>query len=101
MGDQNGLLGDAEGAIENMQGSHGEECRDFLTLLDNTLTVGVSAGSGERYGQPHSQPGGSLERAGGGYDKWCSGRLRRGTAVVIRALREVCEDCQRPHGGKL
>jgi hypothetical protein len=83
-----------------MQGSHDEERRDFLTLLDNILTVGVSAGSEERYGRPHSQPGGRLERAGGGYEKWHNGRLHRGTAVVIRALQEVHEDRWRPYRGK-
>jgi hypothetical protein len=61
----NALQGDEEVVIENMRGSHGNDCRVFLTILDNVLTVGESAVSEEQAFWPHSYPGGLLEEAAG------------------------------------
>jgi hypothetical protein len=41
-------------------------CRGPLTISDNVLTVGESAGGEEQAGLPHPHPGGFLEGAGGG-----------------------------------
>jgi hypothetical protein len=45
---------------------HAHDCRDFLTILDNVLTVDKSAGSEERACRPHPPPGDRLEVAGRG-----------------------------------
>jgi hypothetical protein len=56
-GNQTALQGDKEGAIENVQGDHSDDLRGFLTILDNLLTVGMSAGEGGGgqavWSQPH------------------------------------------------
>jgi hypothetical protein len=50
VGNQTALLGDEEGAIENLWGNHSDDRHGFLTILDYVLTVGESAGGGERAG---------------------------------------------------
>ncbi len=90
-----------EGAIKNMRDDHGNDRRDFLTILDNILTVGVWSGGEEWSCRPRCHPGGRIEGAGGGNKKWFSGRLPWGTPAVIRALWEVCEDCRWPYWKKL
>ncbi len=48
-----------------MHSNHNDDCRGFLTILDNVLTVGeVQAG------QTHPRPGRLLEGAGGGGGGW-------------------------------
>jgi hypothetical protein len=44
MGDQTALQGDEEGAIENVPGDCSDDRRGFLTILNNTLTVGCRLG---------------------------------------------------------
>jgi hypothetical protein len=38
--DQTAFQGDEEEAIQNMPGDHSDDRRNFLTFLDNVLTVG-------------------------------------------------------------
>ncbi len=47
MGDQTALQGDEEGAVENMQGDHSDDCSGLLPILDYVLTVSESAGGKE------------------------------------------------------
>ncbi len=54
---QTALRGDEEGVIQNVPGNHSDDRGGFLTILDNVLTVGDSAGGEERAGQPAPQPG--------------------------------------------
>ncbi len=51
------------------RGGPGDDRCNFLIMLDNVLTVGVSAGGEEQSGRHHSHPGGGgcLEGAEGGY----------------------------------
>ncbi len=56
---QTALRGDKEGVIQNVPGDHSDDRCGFLTILDNVLTVGDSAGGEEWAGQPQPQPGGS------------------------------------------
>jgi hypothetical protein len=48
VGGQTALRGDEEGAIEYAQGNHSPDCRVFLTILDNIVSVGESGGDEER-----------------------------------------------------
>jgi hypothetical protein len=61
VGDQNALQGEEEGAIENMQASHGHDRHGILTIFDNILTVGE-----QRADRSHPHPEGLLGGAGGG-----------------------------------
>ncbi len=53
VGDQTALKGDEEGTIKNMRGNHSDDRLGFLTIWDNVLTVGESAGDEEQAGLPH------------------------------------------------
>ncbi len=48
VGCQTALRGDEEGAIEYAQGNHSPDRCVFLTILDNVVTVGESAGVEEQ-----------------------------------------------------
>jgi hypothetical protein len=54
---QTALRGDKEGVIQNVPGDHSKDRHGFLTILDNVLTVGESAGGEERAGRPEPQSG--------------------------------------------
>jgi hypothetical protein len=41
--DQTALRENEEGAIQNVTGDLRDDCRSFLTILDNVLTLGGSA----------------------------------------------------------
>jgi hypothetical protein len=75
MGDQTTLQGDEERAIENVREDHSDDCRGFVPISDNILTVSESAGGEEQAGHPQSHPGGLLDRAGQGYEKWHCGKF--------------------------
>jgi hypothetical protein len=47
-----------------VRGGHGDHRRAFVTILDNILAVGESAGSEERSGQPHLHQGNLPEGVG-------------------------------------
>ncbi len=64
MGDQTALLGDEEGAIQDMQGSHSDGRRGSLAFLDNVIIVDKSAGGEEQAGRLHSHSGGLQEGMG-------------------------------------
>jgi hypothetical protein len=66
VGDQTSLQMNKEGAIQNMTGDLSDDRRGFLTILDNVLTVGVSARGEERSRRPQPQSAGLPEGAGGG-----------------------------------
>ncbi len=66
VGDQTALRENEEGAIQNVTGDLSDDCRGFLTILDNVLTVGVSARGKERSRRPEPQSAGLPEGAGGG-----------------------------------
>ncbi len=57
VGNQTALQENEEGAIQNVTGELSDDRRGFLTILDNVLTVGVSARGEERSRrpQPHQQ----------------------------------------------
>jgi hypothetical protein len=86
VGDKHDLQGGDVGVIENVQGSHGDDCRGFLTILESVLTVGKSAGCEERAGRPHPDFRRPPRRSGRGCKKWHCGVLHRGTTAVIQAL---------------
>jgi hypothetical protein len=44
LSDQTALRGDEEGAIQNLPSDHSDDRHSFLTILDNVLNVGGSAG---------------------------------------------------------
>jgi hypothetical protein len=52
VGDQTALQENKEGAIQNMTGDLSDDRSGFLTILDNVLTVGVSARGKERSRRP-------------------------------------------------
>ncbi len=83
---QTALLGDEEGAIQDMRGGRSYGRRGSLTFLDHVLIVEESAGGKEQAGQPHSCSGGLLEELRWGYEKKHGGKLRRGAPALIRAL---------------
>ncbi len=64
--DQTALRENEEGAIHNVTGDLSDDCRGFLTILDNILTVGVWAGGKKRSLRPQSRSAGLPEGAGGG-----------------------------------
>ncbi len=45
LSNQTALQGDEEGAIQNVPGDHSDDRHSFLTILDNVLNVGGSAGA--------------------------------------------------------
>jgi hypothetical protein len=45
LSDQTSLRGDEEGAIQNVPGDHSDDHHSFLTISDNVLNVGGSAGA--------------------------------------------------------
>jgi hypothetical protein len=59
LSDQTALRGDDEGAIQNVPGDHSDDCHSFLTILDNVLNVGGSAG-GAKQASRHQPQSGSL-----------------------------------------
>jgi hypothetical protein len=65
LSDQTGLRGDEKGETQKVQGKHSDDRRTFLTILDNFLTVGGSAGGEKRAGGPQPQSGGLPEGGGG------------------------------------
>ncbi len=58
LSNQTALRGDEEGAIQNVL--HG-----FLTMMDNVLSIGGSAGGKKQAAQPQPQSGGPEGAAGG------------------------------------
>ncbi len=101
MGAQFAGQGDEEGASESAGGDRGDDCRGFLTISVNILSV-VEYVEGEEEAVEYVE--GEEEaswlhptRAGGGYEKSHSGGLRRGSPAVIRVLREVMQI----HGGHM
>ncbi len=58
LSDQTALQGDEEGAIQNVPGDHSNDRHSFLTILDNVLNVGGSAGGKKQGSQHQSQSGG-------------------------------------------
>jgi hypothetical protein len=66
VGDQNALRENEEGAIQNITGDLSDDCPGFLTILDNVLTVGVSARGKDRSRRPEPQSVGLPEGVGGG-----------------------------------
>jgi hypothetical protein len=78
---QTSLQGDEEGAIQNVPGDHSDDRQSFLTILDDVLNVGGSAGGKKQASRHQTQSGGLPVRAGGG--------TKNGTpANVAEALRQ-------------
>jgi hypothetical protein len=69
------LLGDEEGAIQDVRGGRSYGRRSSLTFLDNVLIVEESDGDKERADRPHSRSGGLLEELRWGYEIKHSGEL--------------------------
>ncbi len=80
IGDQTALQENEEGVIQNVTGDLSDDCRGFLTILDNVLTVGVWPRGEERSRQPQSQSAGLTEGAG-------VGTKNGAPANVAKALR--------------
>jgi hypothetical protein len=66
---------------------HGDDCRCFLTILDNVLTVSESVEGEEGAGWPHPHPRDLLEGAGGVCEKFHSSEL------LLQHLYEHHEKC--------
>ncbi len=49
-----------------MRSHHVHDHHGFMTIYDNVLTVGESAGIEERADQPHPCPGGNIDGTGKG-----------------------------------
>jgi hypothetical protein len=58
LSDQTALQGDEEGAIQNVSGDHSDDHQSFLTILDNVVNVGGSAGGKKQASQHQTQSGG-------------------------------------------
>jgi hypothetical protein len=59
LSDQTALRGDKEGAIQNVPGDHSDDRHSFLTISDNLLNFGGSAG-GEKQASQHQPQSGDL-----------------------------------------
>ncbi len=66
LSDQTALRGDEEGAIQNVSGDHSDDRHSFLTIWDNILNVGGSAGGKKQASHYQTQSGGLPEGVGGG-----------------------------------
>jgi hypothetical protein len=55
---QTSLQRDEEGAIQNVPGDHSNDRQSFLTILDNVLNVGGSAGGKKQASRHQTQSGG-------------------------------------------
>jgi hypothetical protein len=66
MDDITALRGDEEGTSHDVRGICSNKRYHFLTILDNVLTVGESAGIEEKAVEPYPHLGGLLEEVGGG-----------------------------------
>jgi hypothetical protein len=66
LSDQTALQGDEEGAIQNVPGDHSDDRHSFLTIWDNILSVGGSAGGKKQASQHQPQSGGLPIGVGGG-----------------------------------
>jgi hypothetical protein len=58
LSDQTALRGDEEGAIQNVPGDHSDDHHSFLTISDNVLNVGGSAGGKNQASWHQPQSGG-------------------------------------------
>ncbi len=65
LSDQTALRGDEEGAIQNVPGDHSDDRHSFLTISDNVLNVGGSAG-GKKQASRHQPQSGCLPVGAGG-----------------------------------
>jgi hypothetical protein len=59
LSDQTALQGDEDGVIQNVPGDHSDDRHSFLTILDNVLNVGGSAG-GKKIASWHQTQSGGL-----------------------------------------
>jgi hypothetical protein len=66
LSDQTALRGDKEGAIQNVPGNHSDDRHSFLTIWDNVLNVGGSAGGKKQASRHPPQSGGLPVGVGGG-----------------------------------
>jgi hypothetical protein len=60
LSDQTALWGDEEGAIQTVPGDHNDDHHSFLTISDNVLNVGGSAGGKKQASWHQPQSGGLL-----------------------------------------
>jgi hypothetical protein len=58
LSNQTALQGDEEEAIQNVLGDHSDDRHSFLTILDNILNVGGSAGGKKQASRHQTQSGG-------------------------------------------
>jgi hypothetical protein len=65
LSNQTALRGDEEGAIQNVPGYHSDDRHSFLTISDNVLNVGGSAGGKKQASRHQPQSGGLPVGAGG------------------------------------
>ncbi len=87
LSDQTALWGDKEGAIQNLPGDHSDDRHGFLTISDNVLIAGGSAGDKKQADWPQPQSGGLPEGAGGG--------TKNGAVVnFAEALRQSLQCCE-------
>ncbi len=66
LSDQTALQGDEEEAIQNVPGDHSDDRHSFLTIMDNVLNVGGSAGGKKQASRHQTQSGALPVGAGGG-----------------------------------
>jgi hypothetical protein len=66
LSDQTALRGDEEGAIQNVPSDHSDDRHSFLTIWDNVLNVGGSAGGKKQASQHQPQSEGLPVGVGGG-----------------------------------
>jgi hypothetical protein len=98
MGDQNGLLRDEEEASQDMQGICNERPHHFMTILDNILNLGESAGGEEEpAGLTHTNEACYMEREGEQKmaRQWtllrCSGSRKRAAKHFVDIARPYAE----------
>jgi hypothetical protein len=72
-----------------MQGVCSDKRHCFITILDDVLTVGESAGGEEQAGQTHPHPVGLLEGVGEGYKKAHEADF----AETLQWLFQHCKKC--------
>jgi hypothetical protein len=65
LSNQTAFRGDEEGTIQNVPGDHSDDHHSFLTISDNVLNVGGSAG-GKKQASRHQPQSGCLPVGAGG-----------------------------------